>query len=139
MIRQEPLDCPNGNGLIQLRPSAGGFARVRAYPPADAGKHVVPTDQIQCLRISSDPRQGKIALDIDSQRTFLLTGGGLSFVDDRTAGQASSRFKVNGFPGGINRCRTRLDAVSTKGAPIRVDKNRPLLQTNPESLRRVLD
>jgi len=52
-IRYKPLDIPDGHRLIELRPPAGGFTGMGADAAADAGKNIVPPNQLQGFGVFS--------------------------------------------------------------------------------------
>ena len=106
---------------------------------ADSRQHVLFTDQVQCLLISSLGCQGNISLGIDSQRTICLAEWLLSFVDKGATGERHSRVKGDGaetFTGGY---RTGCSALAAKGTFFRVNKGLFLYSPDTESLRCMFD
>ena len=99
-IRQEPVEFPDGQGVVVIAPGADAFAGMVADPAADARKRVVLLEEFDGFRVFALVDQGDISLDADMGRAGGLARGGAPFADGKGPGDGLGVFFIDGFSDG---------------------------------------
>jgi hypothetical protein len=122
MVCHKSLNIHDGNGFIEITPSAHGLTGVGANASADAGQHVIFPYQVKRFGKPAGFYKGDIALDVHPQRTVFLAERPASFIHDRPAGKASLTVNLNGFFSVGKQNRAYFDTTTTKRTFVLIHK-----------------